>query len=88
MKIETDKIQHFSVCGVAALLSAILIALLGVPYVPTAFSAFLVGLALGVGKEYGDHVSPVNSWDWGDLLADILGSYCGALIGALTTLIN
>jgi uncharacterized protein YfiM (DUF2279 family) len=38
-------------------------------------------IALGVGKEYGDHCNPYSNWDWYDLLADTIGALVGSAIG-------
>ena len=36
-----------------------------------------LAVGLGIGKEYGDSKSPVNKWDWLDILADGLGIAVG-----------
>ena len=39
-----------------------------------------LAVGLGIGKEYGDSKSPVNHWDWWDLLADVVGIAVGCVI--------
>lgn len=45
----------------------------------TATAAGIVaGMALGIGKEYGDKTAAGNRWDWYDILADFVGAILGA----------
>ena len=69
--IGKDKVLHFSICAAAALLSGFFLG---------CFSGVVVGLSLGLGKEYGDMVAKGNSWSWADILADLLGSLFGSLL--------
>ena len=45
--------------------------------------AALITLALGMGKEFWDMLQPNNSWDWYDLLADVIGISGGLYLGSL-----
>lgn len=45
------------------------------------------GLAIGVGKEYGDKCAVGNRWDWLDIMADAIGSLMGSTAGALVSLV-
>ncbi|MBD5367265.1 MAG: hypothetical protein HDR82_09780 [Bacteroides sp.] len=83
MKIHKDKALHFTACAAVSLLTAIIIAVLTKSSPGAALSGISTGLAIGLGKEYGDSKSPGNKWDWHDLLADTLGAITGAAIGSL-----
>jgi hypothetical protein len=37
-------------------------------------------LGAGFGKEYGDLVAKDNTWDWKDIIADIIGVAVAVLI--------
>lgn len=68
--IETDKKQHFIMCGFAALLIGLINPIYGVCF----------GAGIGIGKEYGDSKAVGNTWSWSDLAADFLGVLAGVLI--------
>ena len=89
MKIAKDKRLHFAYCMLIALFVTTLIGALSNWYCGT-ISGLLTAMGCGVGKEYGDNANPYNKWDWYDLLADLLGSIVGVLLGlaALICLIN
>lgn len=40
----------------------------------------MLAIGLGLGKETGDALSPVNKWDWWDILADAIGVAVGTAI--------
>ncbi len=70
--MDIDHKKHFIICALATLLAFGLYA----PFVPFwyVFSMCpLLGLGLGIGKEYGDSQASGNKWDWTDIVADILG---------------
>ncbi|WP_129616526.1 hypothetical protein [Bacteroides cellulosilyticus] len=69
MKIEKDKVKHFSVCFLITSLAGV----------------YGVCLATGasLGKEYGDKNAPGNCWSWADLLADALGIIVGYMLNRL-----
>ena len=70
--MDIDHKKHFIICALATLLSFGLYA----PFVPFwyVFSMCpLLGLGLGIGKEYGDSQASGNKWDMTDIVADILG---------------
>lgn len=70
--MDIDHKKHFIICAIATLLAFGLYA----PFVPFwyVFSMCpLLGLGLGIGKEYGDSQASGNKWDMTDIVADILG---------------
>lgn len=75
--------MHFSVCGIIALFVAIIAGVLNAPVFVSAMCGFACGMGTGLGKEYGDKVNPYNIWDWEDVIADTIGSVCGALVAAI-----
>ena len=42
---------------------------------------FGVSLAVGIGKELYDKYKEKETFDWGDIKADIVGAACGSVIG-------
>lgn len=86
MKIQQDKIKHFAACFAVALTASATEAAIGATALHSAAAGFMAGIAIGVGKEYGDRCAPGNRWDWADLAADTLGSVFGAA-GAILSLI-
>lgn len=83
MKIAKDKKVHFFVCTITAVVVMAFMRILSSPLVVGVLASQIASICLGVGKEYGDHASPNNHWDWYDLLADVLGALFGSLIGCL-----
>ena len=70
--MDIDHKKHFIICAIATLLAFGLYA----PFVPFwyVFSMCpMLGLGLGIGKEYGDSQASGNKWDMTDIVADILG---------------
>ena len=70
--MDIDHKKHFIICALATLLAFGLYA----PFVPFwyVFSMCpMLGLGLGIGKEYGDSQASGDKWDWTDIAADILG---------------
>ena len=70
--MDIDHKKHFIICAIATLLAFGLYA----PFVPFwyVFSMCpMLGLGLGIGKEYGDSQASGNKWDRTDIVADILG---------------
>lgn len=86
--LASDKCKHFGACmAVAAAASAAESAAGANPF-HAASTGLMAGMAIGVGKEYGDHCSPGNRWDWADIAADAAGSLCGSLLGSLPAMFN
>lgn len=67
MKIQKDKILHFSVNVVATIASVVLYCINPILLVP------MLAVGLSLGKEYGDSKAKGNYWSWGDIVADFLG---------------
>lgn len=71
--MDIDHKKHFIICAIATLLAFGLYA----PFVPFwyVFSMCpMLGLGLGIGKEYGDSQASGNKWDLTDIVADLLGT--------------
>lgn len=81
--IPTDKVQHFAICAIAAMCMMILMRIICALPAVAFVSATISSIALGVGKEYGDHCNPYSNWDWYDLLADTIGALVGSAIGLI-----
>lgn len=70
--MNKDHIKHFIVCAFATFASFALYATF-LPFWHVFAMCPLLGVGLGVGKEYGDSQASGNKWDWTDILADGLG---------------
>lgn len=87
MGIPTDKIKHIAVCVLVSATASAIESLAGANYCQSLIAGLTAGVAIGVGKEYGDKFSPGNKWDWLDIIADIIGSVIGSTCGALVSLL-
>jgi len=77
MKVQKDKLQHFAVCAIAALVSASIVGAMSENEFAGAAFGFAMAMGLGIGKEYGDSKAAGNKWCWWDILADALGAIVG-----------
>ncbi len=81
-KFGIDKIYHFSACFIITFITGLLL----FPFANLAgilIGAFISSSCAALAKEYGDKCSPVNKWDWKDVIAD----YCGTFLAILLLLI-
>lgn len=76
-KIQADKKKHFGYSFIIAFLCGLIAWGIRMNPLEIFYSGFGIAMAAGVGKEYGDKLSPSNRWDWYDVLADTLGSLAG-----------
>ena len=88
----SDSCKHLLVCATAAAFASAGIALLvWVSLVvasceelmehllaPVWFAGVACGLAMGIGKEYGDECAEGNECSWDDVAADIVGAIIGS----------
>lgn len=88
MIFRRDYFKHFGVCLIIALIASSVEAGLGALYCQSFIAGIIAGGAIGVGKEYGDHCSPRNKWDWSDIAADMAGAILGSALGSLFSLLN
>lgn len=86
MKLQSDKLQHFIVCLLVAMIVALIVAFISKNTGAAMFAGASSGMALGVGKEYGDEKAIGNFWDWKDIRADALGAVIGCLAGLFALL--
>lgn len=87
MKIAQDKIKHMGACFMVSASAAAIESAAGATYPQSLLAGMTAGMAVGVGKEYGDKCAPGNRWDWFDIIADALGSMAGSSVGALLSLV-
>lgn len=87
MKIQKDKVKHFVICCIVAVCAMVFFRLIASPLNVAVVASLIIGLALGVGKEYGDKANPYNKWDWFDLLVDAIGAVVGTLISSILWLL-
>lgn len=83
MKIQRDKLMHFTVCCCAAVMVMVLFRAIASPLGAASLASLLTSIGIGVGKEYGDKASPYNKWDWKDIVADTIGAITGMAAGML-----
>ena len=74
-----DKLLHFICCFIVSAIMAVINGLYGIILVGM-INSFACGIAIGVGKEYGDSKAKGNKWDWKDIIADAIGALLGSLI--------
>lgn len=87
MKISTDKIKHLVVCFIVSASAAIIESVFGATYPLSLLAGMIAGVAIGVGKEYGDLCAIGNRWDWHDIAADAIGALLGSGVGALVSIV-
>lgn len=87
MKIPIDKIKHAAACFTVSATAAVIESVSGATYWQSFLAGMTAGLAIGVGKEYGDSCAVGNRWDWLDIMADAIGSLFGSAVGALVSLV-
>lgn len=75
--IGTDKLLHFNACLFVAYLTA---RLLPCCTVVCMLAGFDLAVLIGVGKELYDEGQEGNTFDWGDLLADVAGATVEAMM--------
>ena len=79
MTWNKDHWKHFIICALATFGSFAVYATF-LPFWHVFSMCPLLGLGLGIGKEYGDSQASGNKWDWTDILADVLGIAASMLI--------
>lgn len=87
MKIQTDKIKHLAVCFIVSTSASVIESAFGATYSLSFLAGMIAGLAIGVGKEYGDKCAIGNRWDWNDIIADAVGALLGSGVGALVSMV-
>ncbi len=75
--IGTDKLLHFNACLFVAYLTA---RLLPCCTVESILAGFAFAVLIGFGKELYDEGQEGNTFDWSDLLADVVGATIGAVM--------
>lgn len=84
MKIQTDKLLHFIICAVIAILTGLISHyLLNHPVTSSLFVGVFAALFVGICKELYDVFVEGHSWEKGDLVADLAGAVIGGIIGYL-----
>lgn len=87
MKIQINKIKHLSVCFAVSASAAVIESAFGATYPLSFLAGIIAGVAIGVGKEYGDKCAIGNRWDWNDIVADAIGALLGSGVGSLVSMI-
>lgn len=77
---QTDKLCHFAACLLISLIWGAITCVTNPTVGAMLISAAGAGLGAGFGKEYGDLVAKDNTWDWKDIIADVIGVAVAVLI--------
>lgn len=77
---QIDKLYHFAACLLITLFWGAVTCITTSAIGPILIGAAGAGLGAGFGKEYGDLVAKDNTWDWKDIIADIIGVAVAVLI--------
>lgn len=86
-KIEKDKKKHFGYSFAIAFFCGLIAFLIKMNPLEIFYSGFGIAMAVGLGKEYGDKMSPTSIWNWYDIAADALGSLAGISIILILSII-
>lgn len=81
--MQRDKIIHFLASAAITVFVMLLFLVIGSNLLFGALAGVISSISAGLAKETADWLSPCNSWDWKDILADGLGTIAGLLIGIL-----
>lgn len=81
--MSSDKLMHFGACLGISLIAAVTVSILGSPRIASLITGLFAGMSAGLAKEYGDKCSPTNCWDWKDVIADLVGTLFGSIIGCI-----
>ena len=82
-KFGVDKWMHITASLVLANITARVLRRCGAGCLLSAIVGFGVSLAVGIGKEFYDRFKQKETFDWGDIKADIIGALCGSVIGLI-----
>ena len=77
---QVDKLCHFAACLLISLFWGAITCVSTPTVGAMLISAAGAGLGAGFGKEYGDLVAKDNTWDWKDIIADVIGVAVAVLI--------
>lgn len=80
-KFGADKWMHITASLVLANITTRVLRRCGAGCLLSAIVGFGVSLAVGIGKECYDKFKQKETFDWGDIKADIVGAACGSAIG-------
>ncbi len=82
-----ESLLHMFVCFVVAMVVAAIYAHTSATVTICVVSGFLVSMAAGLGKEFGDSRATGNAWCWNDMLWNLIGALSGCLFGFVKLLI-
>lgn len=78
----SDPMKHTAACALVALTASGVLAGAGAGAAGVWLGGFMAGMAIGIGKEYGDHCAAGNRLDWADIAFDALGAATAATLAA------
>lgn len=84
LKFEFTDALHIVACLFCAFVVSAILAHTTTEPTPCIVGGWLSGMFLGVGKEFGDSRASGNSWSWGDMFYNFIGSSIGCCGGLLT----
>lgn len=77
---QLDKLYHFAACLLITLFWGAITCVATSAVAPILISAAGAGIGAGFGKEYGDLMAKDNTWDWKDIIADVIGVAVAVLL--------
>ena len=88
LKIQFTDVLHIVACLLCAFVVSAFLAHTTKDSAPCIAGGFLSAMMLGIGKEFGDSRATGNSWSWGDMAYNFIGSSIGCWGGLLTYAIH
>ncbi len=85
--MKGDKICHLFASFVIAMIVSAFYAHTSASVAICIVSGFLVSMAAGLGKEFGDSRATGNAWCWNDMMWNLIGALLGCPFGFAKLLI-
>lgn len=82
-KLGSDKWMHITASLILAELITRCLRRCGVGSIISAGVGFIASLSIGICKELYDKFNEKETFDLGDIKADIIGSVCGSVLGII-----
>lgn len=71
---DISTLYHTCACFVISMIVGIILYFaFNISIIPAATAGVIAAFLCGLGKEYADHLSPINYWNWGDIIGNFIG---------------
>lgn len=75
IKFDKSTFIHIGVCFlITALVGLFFYFVFWFQAFPSALAGVISAMLCGIGKEYADHLNPLNCFNWGDIIGNVIGS--------------